>query len=81
MSTQPAITALAILDLLQRHLAEPWRPAERTGELRALLADDVDVVQVILEIASVTLGIAAETSYPLPRLIDDYRNRLHADAV
>jgi hypothetical protein len=84
MSTAPAITALSLIELIGRHIAQPGDNDARSEELRALLADDDDmihadyVVDVATELATFVVGIAARTNYPIHRFIADYRRQLIA---
>jgi hypothetical protein len=80
----PATTALAVIELVQRHLSAPGRDTDRSEELRSLLADDNDdvihadyVVKVCLELATTVIGVAARARVPLSELIDEYRRRLY----
>jgi hypothetical protein len=85
MTTAPAIAALALVELIGRHLAAPGDTDARTQELRALLADPRDdmihadyVVDVAKELATIVVGMAARARVPLDEFIGDYRRRLLA---
>jgi hypothetical protein len=83
MADNPALTALALVELTQKHLLVPDQAADRAAELRSLLADPDDnmvhadyVADVAVELALIVTGIAIKTNYPLSELIDEYRRRL-----
>lgn len=84
MTTTPAFTALALGELLERHLRQPADTDARTEEFRALLADPDGyvhadyVADVAKELATLVLGIAARTNYPIDEFITDYRRQLLA---
>ena len=66
MTTTPALTALALIELIERHLHQPGDTDARTEEFRRLLADPVDgyvhadyMVDVAKELATFVVGIAA----------------------
>jgi hypothetical protein len=86
MTDNPALTALALVELTQKHLLVPDQTADRTEELRTLLADPDDdlvhadyVANVAVELALIVTGIAVRTGYPLADLIDEYRRQLPGD--
>jgi hypothetical protein len=84
VSTAPALTALAVLDLVERHRRNPGDGDRRTEELRALLADDTDdlvhadhVVDVAIELAGLVIQVSDATGYRLPEFVAGYRRLLH----
>jgi hypothetical protein len=85
MTSTPALTALALIELIERHLRQPADIGERNEEFRALLADDDDdyihadfMVDVAKELATFVIGIAARTNYPIDEFVADYRRQLLA---
>jgi hypothetical protein len=84
-TSSPALDALALIELIERHIREPGDNDARTEELRALLADPHDdlvhadyVVNVATELATLVIGIAARTRYPVDQFVADYRRILLA---
>jgi hypothetical protein len=84
MTTQPALTALALVELIERHLRQPTDTDARTEELRALLADDDGdvhadtMVNVANELAMFVVAIAARANVSLEEFIGYYRRALIA---
>jgi hypothetical protein len=81
--TNPALTALAVLDVVERHRRNPDAADRRTEELRAVLVDPDDdlvhadhVVDVAVELAGLMLQVSDATGYRLAEFVADYRRLL-----
>ena len=83
MTTTPAFAALYLIEIVERHIAQPDDTDARSEELRMLLADSDDgmihadyVVDVAKELATFVIGIAARANV---RLIEHQAGEFRLD--
>ena len=87
MTTNPAITALGLIQAAERRLIAGPDDDGRAydEEVWSLLADPDDhhihadyAAKVATELATIVIGIAVRADYPLDQLVADYRRQMHA---
>jgi hypothetical protein len=77
MDEKTRLAAYAVVELAVMQIDDPIRTQEHRDEL-AVILKDVDPQMVALEVATMLVGVAVGTEFPLGSLVEEMRSRVLA---